>query len=188
MSTIVDDPVAHLALRIASERLSRAWSLAELAERSGVSKAMISKIERQEASPTATVLARIASAFEITLAALLTPQRDDEPRLVRGQDLPRWTDPASGYVRRQVFLSARSPLEIVEVDLPAGAAVAFPAASYVRVRQVLWVMDGEITVLEAGRPTRLRPGDRLEFGPPTDRIYRNDGAVACRYLMVLLRP
>ena len=71
MSTIVNDPTAPLAARIALERQARDWSLGDLAERSGVSKAMISKIERGEASPTATILGRLSGAFGLTLSALL---------------------------------------------------------------------------------------------------------------------
>lgn len=63
MSNIVEDPGPAIARRIRLEREARNWSLADLAERSGVSKATISKIERDEMSPTATILLRLASAF-----------------------------------------------------------------------------------------------------------------------------
>jgi transcriptional regulator with XRE-family HTH domain len=65
MDTLVDDLSARLAQRLRLERDSRGWSLADLAERSGVSKATISKIERAEVSPTAVVLVRLASAFDL---------------------------------------------------------------------------------------------------------------------------
>jgi len=74
MSTIVnypEDPTQSLAARIALEREARGWSLADLAERSGVSKAMISKIERAEASPTAALLGRLSGAFGLTMSTLL---------------------------------------------------------------------------------------------------------------------
>jgi len=148
---------------------------------------MLSKVERCEASPTATVLGRIAAALELTLAELVSASVDDGPGRLRSADQSTWTDPATGYLRRQVFLSARLPLEMVEVFLPAGAAVAFPAASYILVRQVLWVLDGSVTVVEGERSTELAVGDRLEFGPPSDRTYRNDQDRPCRYLMVLIR-
>jgi transcriptional regulator with XRE-family HTH domain len=57
----IDDPAPRIANRIRVEREQRSWSLADLSERSGVSRAMISKIERNEASPTATVLGRLSS-------------------------------------------------------------------------------------------------------------------------------
>src|SRR5882757_7518707 len=97
MSNIEDDIGGQLALRISSERRHRSWSLAELASRSGVSKAMLSKIERQEVSPTAPVLLRIATAFELTLAELLTETREEE-RYQRAADQPVWRDPATNYL------------------------------------------------------------------------------------------
>jgi transcriptional regulator with XRE-family HTH domain/GNAT superfamily N-acetyltransferase len=126
MSIIVDDPSTQIAERISTEREQRGWSLADLSERSGVSKAMLSKIEREEASPTATILTRIATAFELTLAGLLENPGKTPARLSRRREQPRWQDPATGYVRQQVFQNAQNPLELVEVHLPPGARVALP--------------------------------------------------------------
>src|SRR5258705_13409711 len=111
MSTIEDTAGTALARRIRREREARGWSLAGLAERAGVSKAMLSKIERAEASPTAATLARIATAYGLTMAALFeqTPERS---RLLRAKDQPIWRDPKTSYLRRQVFLSQSNPLEL----------------------------------------------------------------------------
>src|ERR1051325_7443045 len=121
MSTIVDDPTPVLALRIRREREGRGWSLGDLAERSGVSKAMISKIERGEASPTAALLGRLSGAFGLTLSALLARAEHASGRLLRAADQPRWQDPETGYVRRQVSPQSDLPLDLVRVELPAGA-------------------------------------------------------------------
>ena len=83
MDTLVDDLSQRLALRIKLERDGRGWSLAELAERAGVSKATISKIERAEVSPTAVVLVRLASAFDLTLAGLMLRAEGQRERLSR---------------------------------------------------------------------------------------------------------
>ena len=191
MSTIVEDETSsldsHLAQRIASLRTTQGWSLAELSARSTVSKAMLSKIERGESSPTATVLAKIAAAFGLTLAKLLTEPSQPPSRLVSVRDQPNWTDPATGYRRRQIYLSAQVPLELVEVSLPAGAIVGMPASSYVLTRHVVWVIEGHLVISEGGNRSELGPGDRVEFGPPVDTEYRNESEVACRYLVVVLR-
>ena len=181
------DAGATLAQRIAQERIKRGWSLAQLAERSSVSRSMLSKIERQEASPTATVLLRIAAAFEMTLAELVTEPATAASRLARAADQSAWIDPATGYQRRQVYLSAALPLELVEVDLPPGACVAAPASSYAFIRQVLWVLEGVVTILEGEHQTVLGPGDRLEFGHPSDVLFRNEYEKRCRYLVAVLR-
>src|SRR5882762_4247149 len=98
MSTIVNDPTQPLATRIAIEREARGWSLADLAERSGVSKAMISKIERGEVSPTAVILLRLAGAFDLTLAGLLLRAEGEGKRLSRAAEQPVWRDPETGYL------------------------------------------------------------------------------------------
>ena len=187
MSTILDDPTSQIAARVASERERRGWSLADLAERSGVSKAMLSKIERQEASPSAAILVRIATALGETLAGLLEPAKHAPAKLLRASDQPRWQDPASGYVRRQVFQSVSHPLELVDVHLPAGARAAFPAASYTFIRQVVWLLSGELEIREGRETYSLKAGDRLEFGLPADCEFRNRSAKACRYLVALVR-
>src|ERR1700760_4126545 len=109
MTTIEDKPPPsenrteyQIAQRVRLEREARNWSLAELAERSGVSKAMISKIEREEVTPTAATLPRLAAAFELTLAPLFL-RAEGGPRLSRAAVQPVWRDPATGYVRKQVF-------------------------------------------------------------------------------------
>jgi transcriptional regulator with XRE-family HTH domain len=186
MSNIVDDTGKQLATRISSERKRRSWSLADLAARSGVSKAMLSKIERREVSPTASVLLRIATAFEVTLAELLT-DAPEEARYRRAADQPVWKDPATDYLRRQIYLAARLPLELVEVVLPAGADVSIPASSYAFIRQVVWVIEGSLTIVEGDSETKLGPGDRLEFGPPSDCAFRNESGKLCRYLVALIR-
>ncbi len=187
MSTIIDDTTLKIAARIRGERTTRRWSLDDLAERSQVSKAMISKIERAEASPTAALLGRISGAYGLTLSALLAEGDIPKHGPVRAADQPIWRDPATGYLRRQVAASPTTPIELTEVDLPPGASVSFPAASYHRMSHVIWVLAGRLTFVEGEVTHDLGPGDSLEFGPPADCTYRNDRDTACRYLVVLMR-
>jgi transcriptional regulator with XRE-family HTH domain len=187
MSTIVDSVDFTIAARVRGERAARRWSLDDLAGRAAVSKAMISKIERAEVSPTAALLGRVAAAFGLTLSALLSEDAALKRGPLRGAEQAIWRDPATGYVRRQIAASPTSPIELTEVDLPPGASVSFPAASYHRMSHVIWVLAGRLTFVEGGVTHDLGPGDSLEFGPPADCTYRNDGAAPCRYLVVLVR-
>ena len=72
-----DDPTPLIARRLRDERARRGWTLDDLARRAGVSKAMLSKLERCEASPTAALLGRISGALGMTLSTLLAA--DDAP-------------------------------------------------------------------------------------------------------------
>jgi transcriptional regulator with XRE-family HTH domain len=187
VANIVDDAAFAIAGRVRAERAARGWSLADLAARSGVSKGMLSKIERGAASPTAAVLARIATAFGLTLAAVVAPAGSGRARLARAADQPAWRDPKAHYVRRQLFSSAESPLELVDVTLPARASVSFPASTYEFTRHVVVVLEGRLTIQEGRERAELAAGDRLEFGPPSDVTFRSSGARPCRYLVAVLR-
>src|SRR5205807_2433700 len=187
MSTIMDAIDSTIAARVRGERTVRRWSLDDLAERAFVSKAMISKIERAEVSPTAALLGRLSGAFGLTLSALLAEAEPPQRGPQRAADQAVWRDPATGYLRRQVAASPQIPIELVEVDLPPGASVSFPAASYRGMAHVIWVLAGRLIFVEGDMTHELQPGDSLEFGPPADCTYRNDGAAPCRYLVVLLR-
>ncbi|MFB9268995.1 helix-turn-helix domain-containing protein [Bradyrhizobium erythrophlei] len=187
MSTIEDSADEGLGRRIRAERDARGWSLAELAGRASVSKAMLSKIERAEASPTAATLSRIATAYGLTMAALFEVTASESSRLVRAKDQPTWRDPKADYLRRQVFLHAANPLELVEIELPARQEVGFPASAYHLIRQVVWVIDGHLTLIEGALRHELTAGDRIELGPPSDIVFRNESAQPCRYLVAVVR-
>ena len=187
MTSIVDEFTQRLADRLRLERNSRDWSLADMAARSGVAKATISKIERGEASPTAVILVRLAGAFGLTFAGLMLRVEGERHRLVRAADQPVWRDPDTGYVRRQVFIRPDHPVEIVKVDMPGGQRVDLPASSYLHIRQAVWVLRGSLVVIEAGERHQLESGDCLGFGPPSDVTFANETAVPCEYVVALTR-
>jgi transcriptional regulator with XRE-family HTH domain len=187
MNTIIDQATTRIAQRIRHERDMRGWSLADLAERSGAAKATISKIERMEMSPTAVTLLRLAGAFDLTLAGLLLRAEGEGERLSRAADQPVWRDPESGYLRRQIFSRADHPLELVQVEMPAGQRVVLPASSYVRIRQAVWVQSGELTLIEDGAEHVLAAGDCLGFGAPCDITFANETSGPCTYLVFLAR-
>ena len=186
--SIIEDTIANgIAERVRLERTARDWSLAELSERSGVSKAMLSAIERGEASPTAVLLVRVASAFGMTLSALVARAELRGGRLLRSEDQPRWTDPETGYLRRHLSPASDMPLELIHVELPAGATVRFPAASYAFIRQQIWLIDGRLDFTEGSVVHRMRPGDCLSLGPPSDCVFHAPGPKPAVYLVALVR-
>ncbi|MFB7509070.1 helix-turn-helix domain-containing protein [Streptomyces broussonetiae] len=192
MSNIVDPLVGQIAARIRTERERRRWTLAQLANASGVSQAMISRIERAESSPTAVVLGKLSAAFRLSVASLLAlaegAQEDTEggQGVRRPADTPEWRDPATGYRRRQIT-GPHFPAEIAEIRLPAGARVPYPAAAFAFVRQVVWVLDGRLTFHDGDTVHELTAGDSLELGEPAERVFANTTDTECRYAVVLTR-
>src|SRR3954447_3485042 len=122
-----------LAASLQQARLAQGVSVSALAERSGVSRAMIAKVERAEAQPTAVLLGRLSAALGLTLSELIA--RAEGRQLARTGEQPVWTDPETGYSRRALSPVTGGPLELVEVRLPAGAEISYPADAYAFIHQ-----------------------------------------------------
>ncbi|TIS53063.1 XRE family transcriptional regulator [Mesorhizobium sp.] len=188
MTDIANDISSTIGRRIRSERALRDWSLAELADRSDVSKAMLSTIERGKTSPTAALLVRIAAAFGMTLSTLIARAELQGGSLLRESDQPQWRDPGTGYVRRHLSpVSADMPLELIRVQLPAGTRVSFPAASYAFIKQQIWLIGGQLQFTEGDVVHSLGPGDCLALGAPCDCTFHAPGPDAADYVVALVR-
>ena len=185
--TILDSIDQRIGARIRGEREGRGWSLTDLAGKSGVSRAMIHKIERGESSPTASLLAKLAGAFGMSMSALLALAELEEGRLLRAADQPLWVDPQSGYVRRHVSPKSAAPLNLVEIDLPPAAEIPMPASAYLQTRQLIWVLAGDLVFIEGGERHELGAGDCLELGPPSDCVFKNESKRMCRYAVVVFQ-
>lgn len=188
-----------LAQRVHDLRKARGLTLAELAEHSGVSRSMISLIERQETSPTAAVLNKLAGALGVSLPTLFAggTQTDAPSPLARQADQPVWTDPASGYVRRHLSpVGVASPLELVEVNFPAGATVVFEqpvhppggALGPAGLQQQLWVLAGGMAVTLNDQTWHLATGDCLALAVQGRIAFHNPHPVPARYLLAVVTP
>lgn len=181
--------INHLiAQRLRELRDARGLTLALLAERSGVSKSNISLIERGESSATATVLDKLSAALGVTVASLFEKPADDAPSPVaRAEDQPVWTDPASGYVRRNLSPGMYSPIQLVEVSFPAGQRVAYEtSARDVDVHQQVWIIEGTMEVGVGGSSWTLNPGDCLAMRLDQPIAYHNPTGKPARYLVSLV--
>lgn len=182
------DPLsASLAAALHAARLARDLSASALAARSGVSRAMISKIENGTAQPTAALLGRLSAALGMTLSELVARAEGDNQRLVRAADQPTWTDPDTGYRRRSVSPATGGPLDLVEVEFPPGAQVSYPADAYAFIHQQIWMLQGRLHFREGDTEYVLDAGDCLQLGPPAPCSFINPTGETCRYLVALTK-
>ena len=188
------DTASDLNLRIAERvrelRAANGLSLDALAERSAVSRSMISLVERGESSPTAVVLEKLATGLGVTLASLFDAPTADSVStspIARREDQPRWQDPDSGYVRRNVSPpGVPQPMQIVEVQFPPRGRVAFETgARDVRVHQQVWVLEGSIDVTVGTDRHRLREGDCLAMQLHRPTMFHNPTRKPARYAVVI---
>ena len=178
----------RIARRVADLRAQAGLSLQALADRSGVSRSMLSLIERGECSATAVVLEKVATGLGLMLADLFDPAVSRGPLACRA-DQPVWRDPASGYQRRNVSPPGTThALQIVEVEFPAGARVAFESAARERpVHQQVWLLEGELEITLGAETHALRTGDCLAMRLDAPIVYANVSPRPARYA-VLITP
>ena len=191
MKDTASDLNERIAERVRELRAMRGLSLDALASKSGVSRSMISLVERGESSPTAVVLEKLAGGLGVMLAALFdapaaTAAAASGP-VARKDDQPQWRDPASGYLRRNVSPpGVPQPMQIVEVLFPPGGRVAFETGGRdVRVHQQVWVLEGAIDVTLGKELHRLRQGDCLAMQLDRPTMFHNPTRKATRYAVVI---
>lgn len=178
-----------IAQRVRQLRLDRQYSLDDLAGRSGVSRSSISLIERGQSSPSAVVLDKLATALGVVLASLFEPQAAAAPApLTRRAGQAVWTDPASGYQRRQLSPATDSPLQLVEVLFPPGQRVALEsAARETGLHQQIWVLEGCIHITLGDAPAwALEAGDCLAMRLNQPILFHNPTDQAARYLVAVV--
>lgn len=177
---------AHPGAAIREIRTARGLSLDQLASRSGVSRSMISKVERAEATPSTTVLSRLAEALSVTFAELLSPASVGEVVLLPQDRQPTMTDPGTGFVRRCIapILPSRG-LDWVHNTLPPGASTGEFTPHRAGVEEYIYVLSGELEAQLGEKTFRLRAQDALFFEAHVAHRFTNVSKSECVYLLII---
>jgi transcriptional regulator with XRE-family HTH domain len=191
----VADPTAdadierRIARRLARLRAERKWSLEALAERTGISRATLSRLERAELSPTAAMLGKLCTVYGWPLSRFMAEAETRAPNLVPARDQAEWKDPESRYRRRIVSPPmAGFRGELVEVRMPPGASVSFDTSPIAGLEHHLWMLEGTLTLDVEGSPFWLRAGDCLRYVLAGPTRFKNPGKREARYLVAMVRP
>jgi transcriptional regulator with XRE-family HTH domain len=181
------DVNAVIAAQVRELRARQGLSLEALAERCGVSRSMISLIERAEASPTAVVLEKLATGLQVPLASLFDQVRAAPVPVSRADEQVAWRDPASGYLRRNVSPAGfPSPLKIIAVAFPPRARVSYETAGRdVAIHQQIWVLEGSIDITVGTERHRLHRGDCLAMVLDRPILYQNPTRKLTRYAVII---
>ena len=177
---------AQIGQRLRQLRLQQGLTLDALAHQSEVSRAMLSRIERGESSPTAQLLNRICGGLKITLSVLFSDTGHPANPLSRRAEQPVWRDPATGYLRRNVSPAGTgSPVDIVEVEFPAGGDVTLASLPIEGWDQHVWVLDGSLDLSLGDGTVRLEAGDclRMRFDRPIR--FHNRTPAPIRYAVII---
>jgi transcriptional regulator with XRE-family HTH domain len=184
------DPLeSAIGERLRLLRTARNQTLDDLANASGVSRAMISRIERGEASPTAQLLSRLCAALDLTLSAFFAFSQGDGEPLSRREKQTVWRDPETGYQRRAVSPpNTASRVEVIDVEFPPGARIAYPPeTAKAGMTQHVWLFSGTLRMTIAGTVHDLAPGDCLYMSITEGHVFENPGTEPAHYAVVLDR-
>ncbi|TNC12344.1 helix-turn-helix domain-containing protein [Methylobacterium terricola] len=182
------DTDLRLAARLASLRQEHGLSLDALAASSGISRATLSRLERAETSPTASLLGRLCTVYGRPMSRLLAEVEADPAQVVRHAEQAVWVDPETGFRRRGVSPPARGfSAELVLGTLPEGATIAYEAPPVGGLEHHLWLLEGRLDLALDGVTHALSPGDCLRYQLAGASRFTCPGPEA-RYLIAICRP
>lgn len=179
----------RIAARVRELRDAQNLSLEALAKTTGVSRSMISLIERAECSPTAVVLEKLSVGLGVVLASFFEAPKQEQasrPPLARAKDQPLWRDPESGYVRRNVSPAGPPRAgQIVEVEFPAGMRVVFDSSTRgMVIHQQIWVLEGSMEIGVGNEHHLLKKGDCLRMEHDKPILFHNPTRRTARYAVL----
>ncbi|MDP6443357.1 MAG: XRE family transcriptional regulator [Pirellulaceae bacterium] len=178
---------AHVCQRIRALRAERGWSLDQLAAASGVSRSMLSQIERERANPTLAVTMRIAQAFEMSLGDLVeAPQSGHSIEVMRGSDAQfMYRSDDACQIRTLSPLRLEKDVEFYELRLRGGGQLR-SAPHFEGTREFLTVERGRVEVNSGDAQVALGKGDSASYRADLPHAVANVGrAEAVLYLVVI---
>ncbi len=181
--------IAEVGARLKQLRVAAGLTLEELCVRSGVSRAMLSKVERGEKSPTLTVIVLIAKGLDVSLSMLMGAEpQATTASVIRAAQRLVFRDPETGFERHVLSPSnIDSGVELLMHRIPPGQSSGILPAYNGPTEKFIVVQDGQLTVsIGAGRH-ELNAGDSLYFEVREPYRFDNTGKTVCVYYLTIAR-
>ncbi|MEU2245246.1 MULTISPECIES: helix-turn-helix domain-containing protein [Streptomyces] len=186
-----DDLAGAFGGNVRRRREAAGLTLEQLSAQSSVSRAMLSKVERGEKSPTIGVASKIAHALDASLSDLIgapAAAASGVAVVMRKSDRPVFRDPETGFERHIVSAApGAGRAEMVVHHLPAQVSTGLLPAYPPGTEKQLVVLEGALTVAVGGISETLNAGDSLFFQADADHGFANRTNAPCEYIMVISR-
>lgn len=179
----------HLGSRVKSLRAARGWSLEALAAASGVSRSMLSQIEREQANPTLAVTLRIAQAFGLTLGELLQlPGATSAVTVIRAEDHTyHYRSDKDCRIRTLSPLNLEKDVEFYEIRLQPGGALR-SSPHFEGTREFLTLQKGRLRIESGSDSEEIDSGDSASYRADVAHALINTGKTeAVVFLIVIYR-
>jgi transcriptional regulator with XRE-family HTH domain len=169
-------------------RLARGLTLDDLSRIAGVSKSMLSQIEREKANPTIAITWRLANALGVPIGELLSsPMRaPDTIRVLDPHDIPTLPGDHAGYALRILGpMELAGKVEWYELTVQPGGELASQAHDPGTIEH-LSVVAGAVEVVVGDETKRIRHGATARYPADQDHLIRNPGKTEARALLVVV--
>lgn len=176
----------RLGERVKTLRRGSGLTLDGLAERAGVSRAMLSKVERGEKNPTLVVAARVAEGLGVTLTQLIETERRGSVVVVRRGGRRVMRDPETGFERQAISPDPTGRgVELVYNMVPEGSTSGEFPPHREGVEEHLVVEHGRLRAVLGGEEHVLESGDAVYFEADVPHRFDNVGEGECGYYLVI---
>lgn len=177
----------RIAERLKTLRAERRWSLEDLAKRSEVSRATLSRLENAEVSATAAVLGKLCAVYGLTMSRLMRMVEDDFQPLMRREDQTLWTDASIGFERRSVSPPARTLAgEVLACALDPGATITYDAPPKPGLEHHLLMIEGALEIIIDGDRHELLAGDCLRYQLFGESRFATSSKQCARYALFMV--
>ena len=177
---------AAVGRHVRAERARLAWTLEELAARSGVSKGMLVQVEQARCNPSIATVCRLADALGVSVASLVEAPEVPTTRIVRGEEgVPLWSASQGSLAKLMVGSGTSDQVELWDVSMAGGDAMVSEAHPQ-DTRELLLVVEGELTMELDGTSHQVGPGDAIAFLGDRPHTYRNAGDGPLRYVLAVV--
>ncbi len=184
-----DEAASRLRQRVIELRQSHNFTLDQLASASGVSRSMLSQIERGRANPTLAVTFRLANAFGLSIGELVDdPTAASHIEVIHGSDSGNlFRHDEECQIRTLSPLHMEKNMEFYEVKLQPHSELA-SAPHFEGTRELLTVAEGSALVTSGGSESALLTGDSAHYRADVAHSISNTGDdLLVAYLVVTYR-
>lgn len=180
----MEDLTRLVALNLKRIREEKKLSLEKLAEQTGVSKSMLSQIERGDSSPTISTVWKISNGLKVSFTALLNTS-EQEPTIIHQAELHPLLEDNDRYRLYPLFpIEEGRHFEVYTVEIEPGGSL-YAEAHPKGTQEFLTVFSGEMTVSLDEKEFHLRPGDSIRFRADQAHAYRNLGGTLAKINLVI---
>jgi transcriptional regulator with XRE-family HTH domain len=181
--------VVEVGARLKRLRTEAGLTLEEFAAQSGVSRAMLSKVERGEKSPTLAIIVRIAKGLNISMSTLMGAVPDPaQAAIIRAAKRLAFKDPETGFERHNLSPThLDNDVEFLLHRIPPGKSSGELPPYKVPTEKYLVVQEGQLTVHTGDARYILEAGDSFYFDVREPYRFVNAGKTRCAYYLVIVR-